>query len=88
MLAKKTAPFGITNITKQELYPIFSLLETNHRSLEYSCALACPAGGASGRAWLFWYFLCQDKKYRRSVQLKESTNKLHLRRSPLDKEKN
>jgi len=26
------------------------------------CALACPAGGDSGRAWFFCYFLHQGKK--------------------------
>jgi len=32
-----------------------------------SCALACPAGGASGRAWFFWFFLHQGKKNRITV---------------------
>jgi len=38
--------------------------ECNYNLFECSCALACPAGGASGRAWIFFvtFFASRQRK--------------------------
>jgi len=74
MQTKKTAPPWITNSTKQQLQPISSINNAITKYKDCSCALACPAtacpdegGRASGRAWFFWYFLHQGKRYSKPI---------------------
>ena len=62
MQTKKTAPFDVANDTQQDLCPFTSIITFIYKMPESLCALACPAGGASGRAWFFWFFLHQGKK--------------------------
>ena len=50
MQAKKTAPIGVSNNTTQAVRPISSVNEVIINYKDCSCALACPAGGASGGA--------------------------------------
>jgi hypothetical protein len=45
-----TAPPCISNSTKQSLHPINSIKKAIIKYKDCSCAPACPAGGASGRA--------------------------------------
>jgi hypothetical protein len=45
MQAKKTAPFDVSNSTKQADSNYQFNRECNHNLFECSCALACPAGG-------------------------------------------
>ena len=49
-----TAPFDVSNSTKQADSNYQFNRECNYNLFECSCALACPAGGASGRAWFFF----------------------------------
>jgi len=59
---QNTAPSDPSHITKQAFQILSSMAKWIYKCDECSCVLACPAGGASGRAWSFWFFLHQGKK--------------------------
>ena len=65
-----TAPIWVSNSTKHVVRPTSSIRDVISKYNDCSCALACPAGGASGRAWFFLVLFCiKAKKNRKTFQM-------------------
>jgi len=62
-----TAPFDVSNNTKQALRPANSISVVISNYKDCSCTLACPAGGPPRRMIFFGTFLHQGKKVHQAT---------------------